>query len=89
MNESRGQTVGAWTLHEQLDRGGNGTVWKATRPGTETAVALKVLNVTKIEHESYKRFVREIGFLRQHQGTPGLLPLLECRRPRTELSVRW
>ena len=58
-SESRGQAVGPWTLHEQLDRGGNGTVWKATRPDAETVVALKVLNVTQIEHESYKRFVRE------------------------------
>ena len=80
-SESRGQAVGPWTLHEQLDRGGNGTVWKATRPDAETVVALKVLNVTKIEHESYKRFVREIGFLRQHQGTPGLLPLLDSHLP--------
>lgn len=80
-SESRGQAVGPWTLREQLDRGGNGTVWKATRPDAETVVALKVLNVTKIEHESYKRFVREIGFLRQHQGTPGLLPLLDSHLP--------
>jgi serine/threonine protein kinase len=81
VNEPRGQTVGPWTLHEQLGHGGNGTVWKATRPGAETAVALKVLNVTKIEHESYKRFVREIDFLRQHQGMPGLLPLLDSHLP--------
>jgi hypothetical protein len=81
MSESRGQTVGPWTLHEQLGHGGNGTVWKATRPDDETTVALKVLNVTKIEHESYKRFVREIGFLRQHQGTPGLLPFLDSHLP--------
>jgi serine/threonine protein kinase len=81
MSEPRGQTVGPWTVHEQLGHGGNGTVWKATRPRTETAVALKVLAVTKIEHESYKRFIREIGFLRQHQGTPGLLPLLDSHLP--------
>jgi len=81
MSESRGRTVGPWTLHEQLGQGGNGTVWKATRSDAETAVALKVLNVTKIEHESYKRFVREVNFLRQHQGTPGLLPLLESHLP--------
>ena len=81
MSEPRGQTVGPWTLHEQLGHGGNGTVWKATRPDAETAIALKVLNVTKIEHESYKRFVREVGFLRQHQGVPGLLPLLDSHLP--------
>ena len=64
MSEPRGQTVGPWTLHEQLGHGGNGTVWQATGPGAEAAIALKVLNVTKIEHESYKRFVREVSFLR-------------------------
>ena len=81
MSEPRGQTVGPWTLDEQLGHGGNGTVWQATGPDAETAIALKVLNVTKIEHESYKRFVREVTFLRQHQGTPGLLPLLDSHLP--------
>ena len=81
MSEPRGQTVGPWTLHEQLGRGGNGTVWNATSPEAETEVALKVLNVTRIEHESYKRFVREVSFLRQHQGMPGLLPLLGSYLP--------
>jgi serine/threonine protein kinase len=81
MSESRRQTtVGPWALDEELGRGGNGTVWKATRPGAGT-VALKVLNITKIEHESYKRFVREVTFLRQHQGMPGLLPLLDSHLP--------
>jgi serine/threonine protein kinase len=81
MSESRGQAVGPWTLHEQLGDGGNGTVWKATRPDAENAVALKVLNTRKIEHESYQRFIREIDFLRQHQGMPGLLPLLDSHLP--------
>jgi len=81
VSESRGQTVGPWTLHEHLGHGGNGNVWMATRAGAGTAVALKVLAVTKITHESYKRFVREVGFLRQHQGTAGLLPLLDSHLP--------
>jgi serine/threonine protein kinase len=81
MSESRGQTVGPWTLDEQLGRGGNGTVWKATRPDAETTIALKVINVTKVEHESYRRFVREINFLRQHQGVSGLLRLLDSHLP--------
>ena len=81
MSEPRAQTVGQWTLHDQLGHGGNGTVWKATRPDDETVVALKILNVTKIEHESYKRFVREVSFLQQHQGTPGLLPLIDSHLP--------
>jgi serine/threonine protein kinase len=81
MSEPRRQAVGPWTLHEQLGRGGNGTVWNATGPDAETAVALKVLSVTKRQHESYKRFVREVSFLRQHQGRPGLLPLLGSHLP--------
>ena len=81
MSESREQTVGPWRLHEQLGHGGNGTIWQATRSDAEIAIALKVLNATKIQHESYRRFVREINFLRQHQGMPGLLPLLDSHLP--------
>jgi serine/threonine protein kinase len=81
MSEPRERTVGPWTLHEQLGHGGNGTVWTATRSDAEIAIALKVLNATKIEHESYKRFVREIDFLQKHQGMPGLLPLLGSHLP--------
>jgi serine/threonine protein kinase len=81
MSESQRQAVGPWTLHEQLGHGGNGTVWQATCPGVETAIALKVLNARKIDHESYRRFVREVNFLREHQGTPGLLPLLDSHLP--------
>jgi serine/threonine protein kinase len=74
--------VGPWTLSDPpLGHGGNAFVWRATRPDAETAVALKVLNVTKAGHESYKRFVREIGFLREHQTIPGLLPLLDAHLP--------
>lgn len=81
MSESRGRTVGPWTLHFELGSGGNGTVWMATRPDSETAVALKVLNAPKEQNESYKRFVREVSFLRQHQGMSGLLPLLDSYLP--------
>ena len=81
MNDSPRQPIGPWTLSDPLGHGGNATVWRATRPDTKTAVALKVLNVTKAEHESYKRFVREIGFLREHQAIPGLLPLLDAHLP--------
>src|SRR5690242_19213314 len=74
MNDPQRQTVGPWTLHERLGHGGNASVWKATRPGAGTAVALKLINTTKIEREPYQRFVREIEFLRGHQDVPGLLP---------------
>ena len=74
MNDSQRQFVGPWTLHERLGRGGNAHVWRASRPGSGTAVALKVINATKVEREPYQRFVREIEFLRDHQNVPGLLP---------------
>ena len=79
MNER--QTVGPWTIGECLGRGGNATVWKATRPGNMTAVALKLINTTKVEREPYQRFVREIEFLRDHQDIPGLLLLLDAHLP--------
>jgi serine/threonine protein kinase len=81
VTESPGQTVGPWTLHETLGRGGNATVWKAARPESETPVALKLINTTKVEKEPYQRFVREIGFLREHQAVPGVLPLLDAHLP--------
>jgi hypothetical protein len=31
------------------------------------AIALKLINTTKVEREPYQRFVREIHFLRRHQ----------------------
>lgn len=81
MSKSLEQRVGPWTLGEQLGRGGNATVWAATRAGNDTPVALKVINVTKVEREPYQRFVREIGFLREHQSVAGLLPLVEAHLP--------
>ena len=75
------RTVGPWTLQERLGRGGNAQVWSATRAGSESAVALKVINATKVDREPYQRFVREIGFLREHQAVSGLLPLLDAYLP--------
>lgn len=76
-----GQRVGPWTLGEQLGRGGNALVFVATRDGDDTPVALKVINTTKVEREPYQRFVREIGFLREHQEVAGLLPLVDAHLP--------
>jgi serine/threonine protein kinase len=75
------RTVGPWLLGERLGRGGNATVWKATRPGTGGAVALKVINATKAQRESYRRFVQEIEFLRSLRDEDGVLPLLDAHLP--------
>jgi Protein kinase domain len=81
VNDPQRQAVGPWTLGERLGRGGNATVWMATRSGSTTAVALKLINTMKVEREPYQRFVREIEFLRDHQDIPGLLPLLDAHLP--------
>lgn len=81
MGSSSEQRVGPWTLGERLGRGGNATVWVATRPGDDRSVALKVINVKKVEREPYQRFVREIGFLREHGSVEGLLPLIDAHLP--------
>jgi serine/threonine protein kinase len=78
MTDSPGQTVGPWTLIEPLGRGGNATVWRASRHGSEKPVALKLLNTKKVEKEPYQRFVREIGFLREHQALPVAVPISQA-----------
>lgn len=81
MASSPDQRLGPWTLREQLGRGGNATVWAATRRGTRGRVALKVINAKHVEREPYRRFVREIEFLRHHQSVEGLLPLVDAYLP--------
>jgi serine/threonine protein kinase len=44
-------------------------------------VALKVINANKVEREPYKRFKREIEFLRDHATVEGLLPLTDAYLP--------
>lgn len=75
------QRVGPWTLGDQLGRGGNASVFVATRDGDHKPLALKIINTTKVEREPYQRFVREIGFLREHNAFPGLLPLIDAHLP--------
>jgi len=81
MSDPTPRAVGKWTVHERLGHGGNATVWKATCAEIETSVALKLIKVTKVEKEPYQRFVREIGFLRDHQSVSGLLALLDAHLP--------
>jgi hypothetical protein len=81
MNDAHIRRAGPWTLHEKLGRGGNATVWQATRSDADAPVVLKLINAKKVEKEPYQRFVREIGFLRDHQAITGLLPLLDAYLP--------
>jgi len=94
MNDSPRQAVGPWRLHERLGHGGNANAWRATRPGDGTAVALKVINTTKVERGPYQRFVREIEFLRgvwphTAAGTCVDCPERERREPKWPQSRAW
>ncbi|MBV9160280.1 MAG: protein kinase [Pseudonocardiales bacterium] len=81
MAGAQGQRMGPWTLGKRLGYGGNATVWEATRENGDTPVALKVINVARVEREPYQRFVREIEFLREHESVVGLLPVIDAHLP--------
>src|SRR4051794_37471296 len=78
---AREQRVGPWLLREQLGRGGNASVWAATHCEDGTTAAVKLINTKKVDREPYRRFVREIEFLRAHQEVRGLLPLVGAHLP--------
>jgi len=82
MTDSR--TIGPWTLIEELGRGGNAVVWRATRDGLGGEAALKVINATNAHKEPYRRFVAEIEFLRSLGDTAGVLPLMDAYLPDTD-----
>jgi serine/threonine protein kinase len=67
-------------LHERLGKGGNAKVWRATDSGGRE-VALKVIDAIHEQREQYKRFVREIEFLRSVEDTTGVLPLIDAHLP--------
>lgn len=75
------RSIGPWTLGEYLGSGGNAEVWVATRDNSDSQVALKLINATKVTREPYQRFVREIKFLRQHDSFTGILPLVDAYLP--------
>jgi serine/threonine protein kinase len=76
-----GSRCGPWTIARALGNGGNATVWVAARNGTEGELALKVLNVFNEGREPYKRFVREISFLKTLEDKTGILPLVDAYLP--------
>ena len=79
LNDQR--SVGPWRLGIRLGKGGNATVWEASRPPSKARVALKVLNTTKVQREPYRRFVREVEFMKSIGTFSGVLPLLDAYMP--------
>jgi len=76
------RNIGPWSIHERLGKVGNAKVWRATDSGGRE-VALKVIDAIHEQREQYKRFVREIGFLRSLEDTTGVLPLIDAHLPDT------
>ncbi len=68
-------------MAEQLGRGGNATVWRATRDGAATEVALKVLNAKREDSERYQRFRQEVSVLRSLGNAAGVLPVIDAYMP--------
>lgn len=87
MSDGAPKRIGPWTIHDKLGSGGNATVWRATKDGMSESCALKVLNTTKSGREPYRRFVREIGFLRSIGTFGGVLPLIDAHLPESPTSA--
>lgn len=75
-----GDVIGPWTLESRLGEGGNAVVWRATHDDGR-AVALKLINARKAGREPYRRFVREIEFLKSLGSFPGVMPVLDSYLP--------
>jgi serine/threonine protein kinase len=80
-----GETVDGWTLVEELDKGGNGEVWVATRvDGTTVAVKFLKGKFQDAEHKRYLRFRDEVTQHRRLAGLlQGILPFVDCSLPET------
>ncbi len=81
MNSAAERMVGPWRLGAELGRGGNAIVWRAVHAEDGSEVALKVLKSRRATTEPYRRFVREIEFLRSLDGFYGVLPILDAHLP--------
>ena len=56
-------------------------MWRATRDGGATEVALKVLNAKREDSERYQRFAQEVSVLRSLGNAPGVLPVIDAYMP--------
>lgn len=73
--------LGPWSLGEEIGRGGNGAVWRATHVDSGLVAALKEVHSGKADREPYRRFLTEIETLRDLGEFPGVLPLLDAHIP--------
>ncbi len=78
----KSRPLGPWALGKQLGQGGNATVYRATRDDWDRPVALKVIWGAR-SSRVYGRFANEVKILRNLDGEPGVLPLLDAHVPRT------
>lgn len=74
----KNQHIDGWVLKENIGRGGNGEVWKATKD--EQTVALKILYNFNDKYR-YERFKREIQSNEIAEDVSGILPIIEYSLP--------
>ncbi|MEX3984057.1 protein kinase [Paraburkholderia sp. EG287A] len=75
-NLKPGRQVSGWLLIEQLDRGGNGVVWKASKEGREAA--LKFLKWTNPgDDKRLQRFRDEVKAMYACANIDGVFPIIE------------
>lgn len=91
MNERRGrrrrrnwpERIGPWIIRGYLGGGGNADVYEAVHEESGAVVALKVIRTQVGGREPYKRFTREVAFLRDLTIDDGVLPLIDANVPET------
>jgi serine/threonine protein kinase len=80
--------IGPWQCLERLGSGGNSIVWRAVSEDGKQIVALKVLHAKQPTTESYRRFVREVEFLRTFGDVEGVLPIIDAHIPESTAGGR-
>ena len=70
--------IGFWELKRKIGSGGNGEVWECIDQAGN-ASAMKIL--TKTTGEAYQRFLDEVKVMLSHQGTDGMLPVIDFNLP--------
>ena len=71
--------IKGWTLSKKIDSGGNGEVWMC-RDDRKEQYAIKFFKFGRYA-ASYARFVDEVGFMEQHRGFHGVLPIMDKNLP--------